>query len=158
MDNRDFVLLEAELREYYNTIEQIYERIRQRQATFKDTSEGVDSMAYQIHNLYGAYEELFETAANFFENQIEGARYHADLLRRMKIEIEGMRPTLLSEPTYKLLDELRRFRHFFRHAYGVELDADRVNRIVLIALQLEESFRQDMESFLSRLKPINLGR
>ena len=113
MDNRDFVLLEAELREYYNTIKQIYERIRQRQATFKDTPEGVDSMAHQIHNLYGAYEELFKTAANFFENQIEGARYHADLLRRMKIEIEGMRPTLLSEPTYKLLDELRRFFCFF---------------------------------------------
>ena len=121
MDNTDFVLFEAELREHYNTVQQIYERINSRQSTFKNTSEGVDSMAYQIHNLYGAYEELFETAANFFENQIEGARYHADLLRRMKIRIEGMRPNLLSESTYRLLDELRRFRHFFRHAYGVEL-------------------------------------
>ena len=153
MDNTDFVLFEADIRENYNVIQQIYERVNSRKATFKNTSEGVDSMAYQIHNLYGAYEELFETAANFFENQIEGARYHADLLRRMKIRIEGMRPNLLSESTYRLLDELRRFRHFFRHAYGVELDADRVDKIVQMAIQLKELFQQDMESFLSHLKP-----
>lgn len=129
------------------------ERIDKRQATFKNTIEGVDSIAYRVHNLYGAYEELFETAANFFENQIEGARYHTDLLRRMKINIDGIRPALISEPTYRLLDELRRFHHFFRHAYGVELDADRVDRIIQIAIQLKEPFQQDMEYFLTQLKP-----
>jgi len=155
MDSADFVLFEAEIHERYSTVQQIYKRVNSRQATFKNAAEGVDSIAYQIHNLYGAYEQLFETAANFFENQIEGARYHADLLRRMKIEIEGMRPALLSESTYRLLDELRRFRHFFRHAYGVELDADRVDRIVQIAIELKEPFQQDMERFLAKLKPIS---
>ncbi len=153
MDKVDFALFEAELRESYRVVERIYERIHQRQASFRNTEEGVESMAYHLHNLYGAYEEYFETVASFFENRIEGARYHADLLRRMKIEIEDIRPSLLSESTYALLDELRRFRHFFRHAYGVELDADRVDRIVRIALQLEGSFQQDKENFLTQLRP-----
>ena len=155
MDRGDFALLEAEVRESYKVVERIYERIRQRQASFRTTEEKADSMAYQLHNLYGAYEECFETVARFFENRIEGARYHADLLRRMKIEIEGVRPSLLSECSYALLDELRRFRPFFRHAYGVELDVDRVERIVGIALQLEGVFQQDREHFLARLRPDN---
>jgi len=154
MDKEDFALLEAEIRERHQVVQGIYERIKKRQSTFQDTSEGVDSMAYQIHNLYGAYEELFETVAGFFENRIEGVRYNADLLRRMKMEIEGIRPALLSRSTYTSLDELRRFRHLFRHAYGMELDTERIARIVQVALQLEEPFQQDMERFLTALRPI----
>ncbi len=152
MDNPAFVLLEAELRESYRMVQRIDDRIRQRHATYKNTPENLDSMAYQIHNLFGAYEECFQIIANFFENHIEGARYHADLLRRMRLEIAGIRPALLSESTYELLDELRRFRHFFRHAYGVELDPERVGKVVQIALQLVEPFQKDMESFLAQLK------
>ena len=156
MDREAFVLLEAEIRESYQVVQGIYERTKKRRLTFEGTPEGVDSAAYQIHNLYGAYEELFEVVASLFENRIEQVRYHADLLRRMKMEIKGIRPALLSESTYLLLDELRRFRHLFRHAYGMELDTDRVARIVQIALQLlqlEEPFRQDMERFLTGLRP-----
>ena len=112
----------------------------------------MDSMAYQLHNLYGAYEQLFEIVAGFFENQIEGARYHIDMLRRMKTEIKGMRPALLSEPAFESLNELRSFRHFFRHAYGARLDPDRIGRIVRIAIQLRETFQQDMEGFLEQLR------
>ena len=153
MDNVDFALFEAELREHYDALQEVYDKIYQRQATFKDSIEGIESIAYQLHNLYGGYEKLFETVALFFENQIEGARYHADLLLRMKIEIKGIRPALLSKSSHGMLDELRRFRHFFRHAYRAELDVDRVDRLLQTALQLEKPFREDMEHFLAQLKP-----
>jgi len=152
MDEKEIDLLEAEFLESYDLIERVYERIFRQQATFRDSEESVDSIAYRVHNLYGAYERLFEVVASFFENQIEGARYHTDLLRRMKMNIKGIRPALLSYPTAELLDELRRFHHFFRHAYAVNLDADRVGRIVDIAIKLKEPFRQDMESFLAQLR------
>ncbi len=92
-------------------------------------------MAYKIHNLYGACEQLFETVASFFENQIGGSRYHVDLLRRMKTKLKGVRPALISSSTYKLLDKLRGFRHFFRHAYKAELDVDKIDELVRIALE-----------------------
>lgn len=152
MDEKEIALLEAEFLESYDLIERVYEHIFRRQATFRDSEEGVDSIAYRIHNLYGAYERLFEVVANFFENQIEGTRYHADLLRRMKMKIIGIRPALLSSSTAELLDELRRFHHFLRHAYAAKLDADRVSKIVQIALDLKEPFRQDMENFLAQLR------
>ncbi|MFP4153634.1 MAG: nucleotidyltransferase domain-containing protein [Alkalispirochaeta sp.] len=36
---------------------------------------------------------------------------HKELLRRMTMEIETVRPALLNEATYLLVDELRSFRH-----------------------------------------------
>ena len=152
MDEKEVDLLKSDLLKSYELIERVYQRISKQQATFRDSIEAVDSMAYQLHNIYGTYEELFEVVAGFFENQIGGARYHADLLRRMGTRIEGMRPALLSSSTAELLDELRRFHHFVRHAYAVNLDADRVGRIVQIALDLKEPFHQDMENFLAQLR------
>ena len=88
----------------------------------------------------------------FFENQVKGGRYHTDLLRRMEIEIKGIRPALLSSDTYEMLDELRRFRHFFRHAYTAKLDADRIGKLVQTAARLIEPFQQDMNRFLEQLR------
>ena len=56
-------------------------------------------MAYQLHNLYGGLEQLFEEVAGTFENQVEGEGNHTGLLRRMKLRIEGIRPALLSPET-----------------------------------------------------------
>ena len=48
----------------------------------------------------------------------------------MREDIEGIGPALLSEESFLLLDELRAFRHFFRHAYASRLESEKV-RIVL---------------------------
>ena len=44
----------------------------------------------------------------------------------MLLTIEGVRPSLLSEKAFRNLDELRSFRHVFRHAYSYGLDDERV--------------------------------
>lgn len=153
MDRERFSILKAEIEEQLGLIRQIHMRIKEKLATFKNSKDSVDSMAYRLHNLYGAYEELFEIIANFFENQIEGTRYHVDLLRRMKLNIEGIRPSLLSEETYLLFDELRRFRHFFRHTYAVELDPDRVEKVAGVAIEIENRLAEDLNKFMERLTP-----
>ncbi len=113
----------------------------------------VDSMGYQLHNLYGAFEQLFEEVARFFENRIDDAKYHADLIRRMQLEIRGIRPALLSEATASDLDELRRFRHLFRHAYTMDLDPAKVAGLADKVPGIRSAFEQDFERFLTRLRP-----
>ena len=110
MDKGAFAVLEAELRTRSRDISRIGGRIEERLSTFAHSAEGVDSMGYQLHNLYGAFEQLFEEVARFFENQIDEARYHANMIRRMQLEIQGIRPALLSAETASDLDELRHFR------------------------------------------------
>jgi len=39
----------------------------------------------------------------------------------MAIEIDGVRPRIISSELAEELDDYRKFRHLFRHAYGGEL-------------------------------------
>ena len=153
MDKGAFSVLEAELRARFRDVSRIGDRIEKRLGAFARSAEGVDSMGYQIHNLYGAFEQLFEEVARFFENQIDEARYHADMIRRMQLEIQGIRPALLSAETASDLDELRRFRHLFRHAYTADLDPDKVAALAAKAVYIQRDFTQDFERFLALLRP-----
>jgi len=153
MDKGTFAILKAELEDRYKNVCHIYNRMNQRLSNFRETDAGIDSMAYQLHNLYSAYEQLFEIVAHSFENRIQGERYHADLLRRMRLEIEGIRPALISDEAFLLLDELRRFRHFFRHAYTAKLNPKKLEELVTMTHQFREVFQRDMEVFLGKLKP-----
>ncbi len=71
MDRDRFALLKAEINNQKKIIDEIYDRIQKRIANYKESDIGVESMAYQLHNLYGAYEELFEIVADYFENEIK---------------------------------------------------------------------------------------
>jgi hypothetical protein len=154
MDEGAFSVLDAELRARCGDIDRIANRIEERRRTFDPgVAAEVDSLAYQLHNLYSAFEQLFEEVARFFENRIDEAGYHADSIRRMQLEIRGIRPALLCEATASDLDELRRFRHFFRHAYATELDPLRVAELVAKVSGIRRSFGQDFERFLIRLQP-----
>ena len=153
MDKGAFAVLEADLRARARDIARIGERIQARLGTFARSAEGVDSMGYQLHNLYGAFEQLFEETARFFENRVYEGSCHADLLRRMQLEIPGVRPALLSVETASSLDELRRFRHLFRHAYTADLAPGRVADLAAKAGRIQGDFNRDFERFMAILRP-----
>ncbi|MXZ71021.1 MAG: hypothetical protein F4Z04_05885 [Acidobacteria bacterium] len=153
MDEAAFAVLEAELRARHRDLERIGERIEDRRTTFANGAEAVDSLGYQLHNLYSAFEQLLEEVARSFENRIEAAGYHSDRIRRMRLDIPGIRPALLSERTALDLDELRRFRHRFRHAYAAELDPEKIAALAGKTRQIREDFARDLERFLARLRP-----
>jgi hypothetical protein len=89
--------------------------------------ESVESSGYWLHNLFCAYEDLFKIVSAFWENSIAtDGGFHRTLLKRMLLNIDGIRPALLSERSFRHLDELRGFRHAFRHAYSYGLDLKRV--------------------------------
>ena len=151
MDDAAYAVLKATVEDRCRDIHRLFERIAERSDHFAESDEGIDSMAYRLHNLYGAVEQLFQEVAGSFENQIQ--HYHTDLLRRMKLEIDEIRPALVSDRAYELLDELRRFRHLFRHAYAADLDPGQVSDLARKSLELRALFQQDTERFLTHLAP-----
>jgi len=115
------------------------------------------AIGYLLHNLYSAFENIFKNIATTFGNMIgEPQTWHAALLRRMTLEIEGVRPRVIGPEDYDALDELRRFRHIFRHAYALELDWERME-LVLHKLDsgLRPGYREEFNAFLQFLEELS---
>jgi hypothetical protein len=94
--------------------------------------------ALKMQQLYTSVEDLLKSTAVTFENNIESAQsYHIELLNRMKLDIKEIRPAVISDDSFKILNKLRAFRHFVRHAYDYELDKD---ELLLLQKKMEESF------------------
>ena len=67
--------------------------------------------------------------------------------QRMLIEIEGIRPALLTNAGYRYLNELRGFRHVFRHAYSYGLDDERVRALLRKILDQKDTVISDLQTF-----------
>jgi hypothetical protein len=83
--------------------------------------------AVALHHAYGSLESIMVRVARLLENDVPvGADWHQALLHSMSLDIDGIRPAVFSGATISVLRRLLGFRHFFRHAYAVELDAQRL--------------------------------
>ena len=92
-------------------------------APFRDAA----AAGYVLHNIYCALENIFDQISRTFENHVtDPARWHRELLSKMFLEIPTIRPAVLPVELRGFLNDLRGFRHVFRHAYEFELDAEKV--------------------------------
>ncbi len=105
MDEERLTLLVSDVEAQMGMIETIYEKLEERATGLHSDDEvRLESVAYQLHNLYNAIEDLFQLIAAHFENQVKDtSRWHTTLLQRMKQKVGGIRPALLSEESYALL-------------------------------------------------------
>jgi hypothetical protein len=141
----------AELDYRVGEIGRIYEVLAGKHVLLRQgepSPEVVDSAGYWLHNLYSAYEDLFKSVAGFWENHVAAnGGYHVSLLKRMCIAIPGVRPAVLSEASFRHLDELRAFRHVFRHAYSYGLEGSRVSLLLGGCLETREAIFRELARF-----------
>jgi len=117
--------------------------------------EMVESTGYWLHNLYSAFEVLFKLTAGFWENNVKtNGDFHINILKRMLVHIEQVRPALISEESYQFLNELRGFRHVFRHAYSFGMDDERVSFLLFRVLKKKELLMQDLQKFRKAIAEI----
>lgn len=117
--------------------------------------EMVESTGYWLHNLYCAFEDLFKLVTGFWENNVPaGGKFHIHLLKRMLVRVEGIRPALISEESYRCLNEVRGFRHAFRHAYSYGLDEERVAFLLRRVLGKRDVVMTDLKRFRKSISVI----
>lgn len=151
--NGKYLLLERSIRHDLKAIERIYASISRERLADDVEEEELIVLAYRLHNLYNAFENIFENVATTFENALDdSAHWHAQLLERMRLDLSPIRPAVIDGAAYDSLDELRRFRHVFRHAYDVDLDPQRLELVLTKALELKEVCRSQFEAFLDFLQ------
>ena len=148
---KQIVVFLAEFDYQVQQIDSIYDSLKKKALTIEKqrvTIDSIESAGYWMHNLYCAFEDLFKMVAGFWENNlIANGEYHIHLLKRMLVEIKGVRPALLTSDSYKFLNELRGFRHVFRHAYSYGLDAERVSALLRKILDQKDVLKGDLQTF-----------
>jgi hypothetical protein len=116
------------------------------------------TVSYLLSGIYSCFEDQFLKIARVFENRVENpASWHRELLERMQIEVEGVRPRVLGRTAFRLLNELRGFRHVFRSSYSFELDEERVRLVLRRWEKGKTAVRKDIQSFIEQLTAFTTG-
>jgi hypothetical protein len=116
--------------------------------------------AVALHGWYTGIETALERIARAVDQRAPaGETWHRDLLSQCMTEVPSVRPQVLPRELERDLVELLEFRHFFRHAYGVNLDPGRlrsnldrllrVDPIASDALDLFDRFLQRAQGALA---------
>lgn len=119
--------------EELNEIEQVVNRTQQCWRRFQQSGDDlfVDSAALNLHGFYNGLERLFELISTTIDrSRPQGINWHRELLRQMAIEVEEIRPAVISEESRLALDEYRRFRHLVRHLYTQQFDEKRIQPLI----------------------------
>ena len=101
--------------------------------------------AVALHHAYGALESGLARIAKVFGTEPTGHNWHRSLLETMAMEVPGIRPVVVSHEALPALRDLLAFRHFFRHAYTVSLDAARLTALRQQAMQVRTLVIADFE-------------
>ncbi len=122
-------LLRAELTRDWEVVERHLER-----AVTSDPSEDPAKAAFVALALDHAY-QAFETLLVRLERALElparsGGDWHSAVLTDAALELPGVRPAILTADAVLHWNHLRRFRHFLRHAYAVDLDPEHLSNNV----------------------------
>jgi hypothetical protein len=112
------------------------------------------ALGYTLHNLYNLMENSFFRIAKHFENDIGSEGWHKELLHRMTLSIEGIRPRVLDAGTAEQIDELRAFRHVFRNMYRKNLDSEKLLLLQKRLPDIEGSWKTAISNFIELLKTI----
>ncbi|MFP4409359.1 MAG: hypothetical protein ACLFPW_12640 [Spirochaetaceae bacterium] len=117
----------------------------------------IAAIGFSLHNLYNAMENYFLRISKFFENELSRDSWHRDLVNRMALSIEGVRPALLDRETLKPFQELRAFRHVFRTIYDSTLEPRKVALVEEEAPNAVEILEKAHVGYLAKLGEIRRG-
>lgn len=107
-------------------INQFYDRFHRQPHAAGRSVENAIVVSDVLVSFYTCLETSFLRISQFFENALDDARWHEQLLRAMTWRVPGVRERVISDATWTALSELRRFRHFKRYYFSFDYDWDRL--------------------------------
>ena len=105
-----------------------------------------------LANYYTCLETIFLRISQYFENGLSGERWHHDLLDKMTLSIEGVRPRVLSDECHAALREIMRFRHFKRYYPEFEYDWDKLQFLRRKLDIARPAVKRDLDRLLAKLR------
>lgn len=116
------------------------------------TPSGYEGCGHHLARLYNVLEQMGLRVAKAFENAIDDEKgWHSELIRRLTLDIPGVRPALWPEQLVLSLRELRAFRHVITHAYDLTLDPDKLRLLLKYADQVVRGLAPATREFTKRV-------
>ena len=110
-------------------INEFYDRFHQRRAGAGRSVENAIIVSDVMVLFYTCLETSFLRVSQFFENALDDARWHEQLLRAMTWTVPEVRERVISDATFAALSELWRFRHFKRYYFSFDYDWERLKLV-----------------------------
>lgn len=161
---QDYLVVEARLRDELKNLDAVLSRLTDLRLYPEIATGAVGGFALSDENaarivgsylqdVYNCFENMAKVVARFIDGAglPQGSDWHAELLRRMSTPVRGIRPRLISEGTWRVLDEYRRFRRIFRNIYGFVLDAGRTAELLRQLPEAVVSLKQDVAGFTDEM-------
>lgn len=119
-------LLVSEIDSALDALEKIFNIFSEKAASIASSDELNLEAAIVVSDLmcrgYTCLETVFLRVSQFFENSLAAEAWHKELLMKMRLQVPGIRPAVISPEVFWALDELRRFRHFNRYYYELHFE------------------------------------
>lgn len=112
----------------------------------------LDATALNLHGFYSGIERIFESIAKEIDQSVpSGLSWHRELAYQMTMEIDSVRPPVITKATCKMLDEYRGFRHVVRNVYTYNLSEDRLRDLVAGLESGYAQVKRELGTFLANI-------
>ena len=145
-------VLAAELRSalpVLDRIDRFHDEFHRRPHASRQSVENAIVVSDVMVSFYTCLETAFLRISQFFENALDDARWHEQLLRAMTWTVPGVRERVISDATCAALSELRRFRHFKRYYFAFDYDWERLELVRSKYLACRGRVRAELEAYAS---------
>ena len=158
MRNKEEIpVLVAEIKDELSKLDILSQKLSS-QVNRTNKEEIAESAALRLHNFYTGCERIFKLIVSEVNGGVpHELDWHKRMLTQVSLEIEDIRPAVISLKTRKDLEELLRFRHIVRNIYGFELKPERIETLIALTISLFPGFTKEIENFMAFLIGIYNG-
>lgn len=154
--NPDFAVLIAQGQNTIKILEQnrqIHADFKQKEFLILGKSTYAAMVLSQIFvDFYTCLETFLFRVSQEFENNLKSEQWHKELLQQMSLQIPDIRPAVLSEGAFNLLNELLLFRHFRRYYFDYHYDWEKIEMIEKKYLAVFPLLTDNLNHFIIFLK------